>query len=350
MVVFLKQISLRFFSLLLSIFLLNGCTAVGYYTQSIVGHTSLMLSRKPIDDVLITADAPLKKKLSTAVKIRQFAIDQLALPDNDSYTSYVKLKNNSPVWNVVAAEEFSLQAKQWCYLVIGCANYRGYYKRESAEEYAKELRTEGYEVLVSGAAAYSTLGWFADPLTSAMIARNDVYLAELMFHELSHQKVYVKNDSRFNEAFASAVGEQGAIVWLKATQQQGLLDHYLESLSVRDDFLTLVNQAKTELSILYASDVSEEIKRHKKKLIFEKMKAGYLTFKKEKWSNKGWYSYWFSKPINNARLVSIATYRDLVPDFVALFERCDSDFSRFYQKVEQVSTTPERSLAVECDV
>ncbi len=321
---------------------------MGYYTQSVVGHTSLMLSRKPIDEVLTTADGPLKRKLSTALEIRQFAIDRLALPDNNSYTTYVKLKNNSPVWNVVAAEEFSLQAKQWCYLVIGCASYRGYYHRESAEEYASKLRAEGYEVLVSGVAAYSTLGWFADPLTSAMIARNDVYLAELMFHELSHQEVYIKNNSRFNEAFASAVGEQGAIVWLQETQQQRALNHYLESLSVRDDFLTLVNQAKADLSVLYASDASNDIKRLKKKKIFEKMKEGYLTFKREKWSNKGWYDYWFSKPINNARLASIATYRDLVPDFVALFEKCGKDFAQFYITVDKIIQSTDLDLSGDC--
>ena len=175
-----------------ALLLLQACTAPGYYAQSVIGHTSFMLARKPVDEAIKTADAPLKRKLLLSQRMRKFAVSELDLPDNKSYSSYVKLKNSSLVWNVVATEEFSLAPKQWCYLVIGCASYRGYYKKRSAERYAKKLLKKGYDVQLAPVSAYSTLGFFADPLTSTMLRRSEASLAELMFHELSHQKIYVK--------------------------------------------------------------------------------------------------------------------------------------------------------------
>jgi predicted aminopeptidase len=344
----MKRIKLLILAGLVVLVVLNGCSAVGYYSQSVIGHTSLMLSRKPIDQVMETADDELKQKLLTAVEIRKFASSDLSLPDNKSYTSYVQLKNDPPIWNVVAAEEFSLRAKQWCYLVIGCASYRGYYHKKAAEKYRDKMKEEGYDVALIGATAYSTLGWFADPLTSAMLRRSDASLADLMFHELAHQQLYVKNDSRFNEAFASTVGEQGAIVWLAATGRQEMLDDYLLRLSVRDDFLSLINASKEELKSLYKLEMPNDEKRLAKQAIFDKMKSNYEVLKVDKWNGKGWYDGWFSRPINNARLVSIETYRDLVPDFVGLFERCDKNFSLFYKKVSEVSKTEDKKLSGEC--
>ena len=203
------------FLLLSALLAVQACSSVSYYAQGIAGHTSLMLAREPVENIIKTADDSLKKKLIISQEIRQFSIEELNLPDNKSYTSYVELKGSSPVWNVIAANELSLTPKQWCYLVIGCASYRGYYSRQAAERYAFELKNKGYDVSVAGVGAYSTLGFFADPLTSAMLDRDGASLAELMFHELSHQKVYIKNNTRFNEAFATVVGEQGAIVWLQ---------------------------------------------------------------------------------------------------------------------------------------
>lgn len=326
----------------------SGCSSVGYYSQSIAGHTSLMIARKPIDEVMVDADDKLKQKLTTAAVIREFAINDLSLPDNQSYTTYVQLKNDPPVWNVVAAQEFSLSAKQWCYLVIGCASYRGYYDKADAEKYADEMKEKGYDVALIGAPAYSTLGWFADPLTSAMLRRSDASLAELIFHELAHQQLYIKGDSRFNEAFASAVGEQGAIKWLMSTNQDEKLLRYQKSLSVQDDFLQLINAAKADLRLLYASDLLDKEKRIKKQAIFDRMKTDYQRLKVTKWNGEGWYGRWFSRPINNARLASISTYRDLVPEFVQLFNDCEQDFSRFYRKVADIGATEERRLTNDC--
>ncbi len=333
----------------LGLFFLQACTAPGYYTQGIIGHTSLMLSRKPVDKVVKTADEKLKKKLLLSQDIRDFSIDALSLPDNKSYRSYVELKNSSPVWNVVAAEEFSLRPKTWCYLVIGCASYRGYYKKESAENYANKLKQKGYDVRVAGVGAYSTLGFFADPLTSTMLKRDEASLAELIFHELSHQKLYIKNNTRFNEAFATVVGEQGAILWMKNNNKEELLNNYKQRLSVQMDFIGLVNNTKEKLKILYKTTLPDDIKREKKLLIFKEMKEEYKDIRDNKWGGRAWYGRWFSAPLNNAHLVSIATYHDLVPNFEALFERCDRDFARFYQQVKVNSKTKGNIILSQCD-
>ncbi|MFT6388713.1 MAG: putative aminopeptidase [Cellvibrionaceae bacterium] len=333
-----------------ALLLLSSCTAVSYYTQSIVGHSSLMLSRKPIEKVLKGVDETLKQQLLTAVEIRQFATSELGLPDNQSYTSYVQLKNDPPIWNVIAAEEFSLRGKQWCYPVIGCAGYRGYYHREDADKYAKKIEEEGYEIHLSSATAYSTLGWFDDPLTSAMFKRGDASLAELVFHELAHQQLYVKGDSRFNEAFASAVGEQGAIRWLRMTNRNVMLDKYQQRQEVRDDFINLINEAKAKLKIIYGSKKTVDRKRKEKQKVFSNMRQKHESLIEKKWGGKKWYALWFSQPINNARLVAISTYRDLVPDFVGLFQRCGEDFSLFYGNVKRVSAEERRDLNVECSL
>lgn len=332
----------------LGLLFLQACTSPSYYTQSVIGHASLMLARKPVDKVIASADEKLKQKLLVSQNIRDFSISELSLPDNKSYRSYVELKNSSPVWNVVAAKEFSLRPKTWCYLVIGCASYRGYYKKESAEHYANKLKKKGYDVLVAGVGAYSTLGFFSDPLTSTMLKRDDASLAELIFHELSHQELYIKNNTRFNEAFATVVGEQGAILWLKNNKSKAQLDNYKQRLSIQMDFIALVNGTKEALRELYSTALPDEAKREKKRQIFKKMRNNYEHIKTNKWGGRAWYGRWFSTPLNNARLVSIATYYDLVPTFEALFNQCGRDFSRFYKQVKINSKNKDNTVLSEC--
>jgi predicted aminopeptidase len=347
--VIFKKIGIRF--LLLSLVLvIQACSSVGYYAQSVVGHTALMLARQPVENIIETADDSLKKKLITSKEIRKFSIEELNLPNNKSYTSYVDLKNSPPVWNVVAAKEFSLTPMQWCYLLIGCASYRGYYNKHIADSYAAGLKNKGFDVYVGGVGAYSTLGFFADPLTSIMLDRDDASLAELIFHELSHQQMYIKNDTRFNEAFATVVGEKGAVLWLKKTLRSSLLKDYNERLLVQVDFVELVNETKKKLKVLYEKQLPDDIKRNKKLLIFDDMKKDYEQLKITKWNGKDWYKRWFDEPINNARLVSVATYYDLVPNFINLFEACRQDFSRFYLKVKEISKTKKRIINPDCEI
>jgi len=312
--------------------LLSACETVGYYSQSIVGHSQLMLARQPIDKALKKVDDKVKPSLLLAKSLRQYAVDELALPANNSYLSYVDLKRQHPVWSVVAVSEFSIRPEVWCYPVIGCASYRGYFSKKAANRYALKMQKKGLETLVGGVTAYSTLGWFNDPLIPPMFRYGDNALAEVMFHELAHQQLYVNNNSAFNEAFATVVGEHGTLHWLRKNRPDQVAV-YQERMQVRNDFSALIKSIKEELRKVYRLEISDQEKRQRKQAVFTQLKQKYETLKTERWQGKAWYGGWFKRPINNARLAAIATYRDLVPQFEVLLAACDNDFSRFYETV-----------------
>lgn len=316
--------------LLVSTLLLSACSSVSYYTQSVVGHSRLMLARQPISKAITKADPELTKQLQLAIELRQYAVNELGLPDNNSYQSYVPLKRDFPVWVVVATQKFSLDAKQWCYLVIGCASYRGYFSLDSAKLYAKGLQKKGYETYIGGATAYSTLGWFADPLLPSMLRYGTAELAETLFHELAHQVVYVNGDSDFNEAFASVVGEQGALRWLKQNRPADVAD-YVAKLNALDDFSALIQDTKKNLTRIYEKPISDQQKQAAKDAEFENLKLKYQSLKLRKWQNQSWFDSWFETPLDNARLAAFSTYRDRIPQLQAVFEQLNGDFDRFYR-------------------
>lgn len=324
----------RLMSCLLVALTLSGCASISYYTQSVVGHSRLMLARQPLDKALANATGELKTQLELAKQIRQYAVDELALPDNRSYKNYVALKREYPVWTVVAAPEFSLQATQWCYLVIGCAAYRGYFSKAAAQRYADKLKRKGLEVTVGGASAYSTLGWFADPLLPSMLNQGQANFAEVVFHELAHQQLYINGDSGFNEAFASVVGELGAQRWLRSHGEPQALDRYQAGLQASIDFDVLLAQTRDALTAVYAANTDDEVKRLSKQRALDKLVVDYQQLKKRKWNGVDWFGRWFNQPINNARLAAFSTYRERVPQLTALFKDCDSSFSRFYESLK----------------
>ncbi len=338
---------LRMAAVSLLCLVLGSCGSLGYYTQSVVGHSKMMLARKPITDVLKTATGDQQRRLQMTLDIRRFAVEKLSLPDNASYSQYVELDREYPVWSVVAADEFSLRARQWCYPVIGCASYRGYFSQKAAQKYEQGLLEKGLETTLGGVSAYSTLGWFDDPLTSAMLRYDDAFLVEILFHELAHQQLYVNGNSKFNEAFATVVGEQGAVLWLQH-QQPDLLKKYQQRLQVRYDFFLLIQDVKEKLKPIYSSSLSASTKRQQKAQALLLLEQDYVALKQEQWQGIGWYDGWFKEPVNNARLASIATYRELVPAFERLFELCSRDYERFYAAVAtqknkgKAATVPEK--------
>jgi len=308
--------------------MLSGCS-LGYYSQSVIGHSKLMLSRTPINKAMRSADEKLAAQLILSQQIKAFANAELGLPETSSYNSYIDLNREFPVWTVVAAEEFSVQAKQWCYPIIGCASYRGYFKEKSANNYANKLIKRGFETTVGGASAYSTLGWFADPLLPSMMRYGDEILAETLFHEIAHQQLYINGDSEFNEAFATVVGEQGALRWLKH-QGSVNLPNYQRRLQARSQFNQLLGQAKSELAVIYSGGMSDNQKRQAKVSLFAELKQRYDQLKNEQWNGVAWFDRWFDQPVNNARLAAFSTYRDRVPELERLLLDCNDDLTRFY--------------------
>ena len=309
---------------------LSGCSTASYYSQSVVGHSKLMLARQPIAKVIESAPPRLKEQLELSVELKKFAESELSLNNNNSYTHYVELDREFPVWNVVAAPEFSLQAKQWCYPVIGCASYRGYFNKNAAEKYALKMQNRGFETLVGGATAYSTLGWFSDPILPSMLRYGDTEFAETLFHELAHQRLYINGDSNFNEAFATVVGEEGAKRWLEEFRPEEL-HAYQTRLDALRDFDNLLTALKGRLERIYASALDEQPMRIAKQREFAVFKDEYELLKARKWQGHGWFDRWLEIPLNNARLASFSTYYESVDTINSLLEQCEFDFDRFYR-------------------
>lgn len=319
---------------------LAGCGTLGYYGQSIGGQLEVLAKRRPIADLLddpAVAD-DLKTRLSLILRLRAFASGELLLPDNASYRSYADLERPYAVWNVYAAPELSLAPKEWCFPVVGCVAYRGYFAKHEAEAFAEELRGQGYDVHVGGVAAYSTLGWFHDPILNTLIHRPTADLAGLMFHELAHQQVYVRDDSTFNESFATAVELEGARRWLIAHGAPGQLDDYLAGKRDQARFVELVMRYRARLAALYASEQTDEHKRAAKAELFSELRADYEKQKTQGGGRE--YARWFERDLNNARLVPFGVYRQHLAAFQALLAQENGDLAAFYRAVQQLAQLP----------
>jgi predicted aminopeptidase len=317
--------------------LVAGCAQLGYYVQAAHGQFSLLSDARPIDDWLASPDVEdkLKGKLTRVKQIRAFAARELALPDNASYTTYADLKRPFVMWNIVATPELSMKPVEWCFPVAGCVNYRGYYSKEDAQAYAAELRADNFDVEVSGVPAYSTLGWFNDPVLSTFIQYPDGELARLVFHELAHQVVYVPGDSRFNESFAVAVEEAGVERWMALYGDDKMRKAYAAYEGRKRDFLALLMKHRRALQAIYDRDVDNNEKRREKAVIFRSLKEEYLVLK-ESWGGYSGYDRWFAEPLSNAHLSAIATYHDFVPGFRAMLAQ-QKNLGHFYDAVRELS-------------
>lgn len=314
-----------------------GCAQFSYYVQALQGQYTLLSDARPIDDWLAdpTVNANLKDRLEKVKSIRRFAARELGLPDNDSYKSYADLRRPFVLWNVVATEQLSVKPIQWCFPIAGCVNYRGYYDKGEAQAFAAELRSNGYDVQVAGVPAYSTLGWFNDPVLSTFIQYPEAELARLVFHELAHQVVYVKDDSQFNESFAVAVEEAGVERWMERYGNERLRVAYAKYDGRKQDFLDLLLKYRKQLEADYASNTTKQEKLRRKAEIFQALKDEYQTLKMN-WGGYGGYDRWFAEPLSNAHLASIATYHDYVPGFRTLLSQ-EKSFGRFYGAVRNLS-------------
>jgi predicted aminopeptidase len=323
-----------------------GCSTLSYYAQSVDGHLRLLQAARPVPEWLADAQTPppLKERLSLSQRMRDFAVSELGLPDNASYRRYADLQRGAAVWNVVAAPELSLQLKTWCFPVVGCVGYRGYFDRAAAETLAAQLRAEGLEVAVYGVPAYSTLGalpgdWMADPLLSTFINHPEGELARLIFHELAHQVAYAKDDTMFNESFATAVERIGGERWLSAHSSAQARVDYAAFDARRQDFRALTGAARAQLDALYSSDAGDAHKRVEKQAILARLQADYQAIKTTRWGGFSGYDGWFARA-NNASLGVLAAYNELVPAFERLFEREGHDFGRFHAEVQRLADLP----------
>jgi predicted aminopeptidase len=324
----------------------SGCSTLGYYGQAVAGHLDLMQRSRPVGDWLADPATPqaLAARLELAQRIRDFAVTELQLPDNQSYRRYAELGRSAVVFNVAAAPEFSLALKTWCFPVAGCVAYRGYFARVPADELAARLAAEGWESTVYGVPAYSTLGktdWLGgDPLLSTFIQWPEGELARLVFHELAHQVAYAADeDTTFNESFAVAVERVGGERWLARHADAAAREAYAALEARRQDFRALTARYREALSTLYASDLPADDKRRRKAALYRSLRDEHARLKAERWGGFAGYDAWFERA-NNAALGMQAAYLELVPAFERLFERCEGDFTRFYAEVRALAALP----------
>ncbi len=310
---------------------LTGC----YYMQAASGQWQVMRKRQPIAEVIKDSETSpeLAARLHLLNEARDFSVEKLGLPDNKSYRTYADLERDYVVWNVFAAPEFSLTPKQWCFPVAGCVSYRGYFSKDDALRASKRLSDDGFDVAVGGVVAYSTLGKFNDPILSTMMRWDDIDLIAVLFHELAHQVVYVKDDSAFNESFATAVEEIGVQLWLETRAEEEKMADYISGRELQQSLLGLVAVARSALEKVYASDIDVEYKRVLKR---ERLKTLAEDVAAEIRRNGGEGSGWLTGTLNNARLISTTLYEGRLPSFRALYLRCEKNLQCFYAAAKKM--------------
>ncbi len=315
---------------------LTSCQTVHYYRQAIHGQLEIQSKARPIAEVKTDAKTSreLKRKLELIEELRAFAQKELRLPVKDQYSTYADLQRPFVVWVVFAAPEFSTEGKTWWYPFVGAQKYHGYFSKDEALAEVKRLKAQGYDVFGGGVEAYSTLGVFRDPVMNTFIERSDVKLAELIFHELSHPRVFFSGDTDFNEAFATANSEEAVRRWLKAKPNAKALAEYDEELQHDAQFTKLVLSTREKLKALYKNKaLTVEAMRSEKQHLLTQMRRQYESLKRG-WHGDTTHDAWFAKPLNNARLNAVASYYDLVPGFHALLKRQRGDLEKFYEAAE----------------
>jgi len=315
---------------------LVSCGTVKFYTQAMKGQAQIWSKSKPIPEVLADSatTAKLRQRLELVQGMRRFAQEKLLLPADEAYSQYADLGRDYVVWVVYAAPEFSVEAKGWWYPIVGNLKYKGFFSKESAVAFAADVKKQQLDVVVGGVEAYSTLGWFHDPVMNTFIHRDEAELAELLFHELTHIRLFLPGDTDFNEALATCVGQEGARRWLKAQGNPAELRRYNDALAKDAQIISLLQGKRKELAALYEKNqkLPSATQREAKAALMKTLEADYQTLRQH-WNGDSRYDPFFKVPMNNARLSSLATYYDLVPAFDALLKRCHGDLEQFFAKV-----------------
>lgn len=318
---------------------LTGCSSAGYYWQGFKGQMQILQAARPIDDWLAedSTSAALRQRLQTAQQMRRFASLELALPDNPSYTRYAQLQRPFAVWNVVAAPAYSLEMHQWCFPVTGCIAYRGYFSKSDAQAQALTLQSQGLETSVYGVPAYSTLGYLnwlgGDPLLSTFTSWQEGDFAGLLFHELAHQLLYVKNDTAFNESFATTVERMATPLWLHSHASAVTQQRWQQSLQRRELWQQLTRETRQRLQQIYERKNTQTVDAKAleaiKSKVFDEFRATYtqlraqwiatdeplltsIALREQYYRRLTQTDEWVAQA-NNASFGALAAYDDWVP-------------------------------------
>jgi predicted aminopeptidase len=344
--------------------IVTGCKSVGYYQQAAAGQWQIVSKRQDIKKLLQQPDTrpALREQLELILSLREYAEHELKLKPDGHYTQYADLGRRFVVWNVYAAPEFSLEPKKWWYPVVGSLKYRGFFNEADARACGADLERKGYDVYVGGVDAYSTLGFFKDPVLNTFIHHQPSELAELIFHELSHQRVFAKGDTDFNEAFATTVGEEGARRWMASHADAATRAKYDEALKRKDQFVALVMQGRERLKEIYGEETSHRprtaiapgseslvaAKRARKQEVIQQLRIDYARLKAS-WGGDSSYDRWFSRSLNNAQLNTVSTYYNMVPALTKLLQQNGGDLEKFYASCKGLAQLTKEQRRAELD-
>jgi predicted aminopeptidase len=338
-----KRVLLLGCACLLMVLALSGCQTIRFYSQAVAGQYEILAHQTPIDELIKNpgTNPKLKAQLELVLKIRIFAEQELKLRPDGSYLKYADLHRPFVVWNVNVAPPLSLEPKTWWFPIVGSVSYRGYFKQEAARRYAASWERKGWDACVGDVPTYSTLGWFKDPLLNTFIFESDADLADTIFHELTHERLFVAGDTDFNEAFATMVAQEGVHRWFQASSNAPGYELYADGLRHDGDFVKLVMATRDELQKVYDdARLAEAAKLRRKAEIIAQMRVEYAKLK-ERWGvAKSGYDYWFDEPINNAQLNTVAAYYDLVPAFQGLLRTQGGDLEKFYMAAGDLGKEP----------
>ncbi len=337
-----KQSGVRLLVLSLACGILGGCSSISYYYQAASGQWEIWRQSEPIANVLARtpADSELARRLHLVQAIRAYAAQELHLPVGNTYSAYADLDRPYVVWNLFAAPELSLQPMQWCYPLLGCLSYRGYFDPQPALLEARRLEAEGWETYVGGTIAYSTLGWFDDPVLNTFWQLDDAHLAALLFHELAHQVAFAIGDTRFNESFATSVELHGIEGWLRRHYGDSQAHRLQHQFAQRQQVIALVGDFTDQLRQLYDSSLPDPEKRSQKQALFDQLRQGYRHIRQH-WEEDIGFDGWFNSPLNNAKILTLTSYFDLVPTFLAKIEHLQGDLPAFYRWVQELADLPQ---------
>ena len=312
---------------------LSGCATLGWSGQAARGQLDILSKREDIAQLLTdpATDPALVRRLESALEIRAFAVAELGLPDSRSYTRYADLGRDAAVWNVVATPRFDMRPKTWCYPLVGCLAYRGFFDPDRAYALARDLAAQGYDAAVFPVTAYSTLGWFADPVLNTMLGRDDAGLAALIFHELAHEKLFVRGDTEFSEGYAVAVERVGVERWLQARGDEAALARWHGDQDRQARFTGLLLDAREALIKAYAADDSAEFMEAEREQVFAELRAAVSALDED--SGEQRYRRWAERDLNNAHLALVATYEAAVAGFLRLLDDCGGDIDCFHDRV-----------------
>lgn len=340
-----SSVLVRILLIVIAVAPLSGC----YLLQAATGQMEIVAKRKPIAAVIANpaTSTALRERLEYVSEARAFAVSELGLPDNGSYRGYADLRRPFVVWNVFATDEFSVEPKRWCFPIAGCVVYRGYFNQRRAERYARRLRFSGHDAAIGGVAAYSTLGHFDDPILNTMMAWNDIQLAGTLFHELAHQVLYVPGDSQFNESFATVVEEAGLARWLESRGRVQEMRVWYAQRERTEAFIGLLLAARERLRQLYAEGLPAVQMRLRKQEELGRLKFEYWQ-QKQRWRGYSGYDRWFDRALNNAHLVSAATYHGCLPQLRELLQAQGEDLPRFYVAAREIAQASKETRQAFC--